>query len=602
MSNSQSSQRKLAAILSADVVGYSGLMQADEAATLTAVKRARLEIVEPAVALRGGRVFKAMGDGLLAEFVSVVAAVECALAIQSQMEAAATPSGPSTIRFRIGVNFGDVIVDDGDIYGDGVNTAARVQALAPVGGVAVSRAVREQLAGKLDCAFNDLGERRVKDHERAVHAFSICKGTEADDGPAVSPVGTEERKPSVAVLPFANLSPEPDQDYFADGMVEEIVTALSRYRSLFVIASGSSLSLKGKGLSPQEAAARLSVRYVLEGSVRRAGNRIRITAALIDVEKSRQIWTERFDDLLDDIFALQDRVALNVAARLVPAIEKNAHRGLGARPTTSLSSYELLLRAGPLLYAEGKDNIEAATQLVERAVSLDPDYARAVVMLASCYANRFIFEGSDARKRLREQILELTRRAVRLSPDDWAILASAAMAVFHTHRSKEDMGAAVTLADRALELNPGAAYSWNVSGWIRNAVGQPEVAIDHLQKALQLDPLSSGRHNVLEGIAIAKILLKQYSDAIPLLREATELSPMPETHLFLAQCYAGLGQLAEARVALNTFEGLIGAPADTLEWVRNNPAAMKAMNTIREAPELTTLNPMKSNPRNKEVG
>jgi adenylate cyclase len=276
-------------------------------------------------------------------------------------------------------------------------------------------------------------------------------------------------------------------------------------------------------------------------------------------------------------------VALSVAARLEPALVKDTSRQLSNRPTTSLSNYELLLRAFPLRAAEGPQDIAAAVQLLERALELDPDYAGTVASLADCYCIQFIFAVGSEKERLRERIRELVRRAVRLSPDDTTVLAIAAMAFLHIRQSAEDLGAAVTLIDRALELNPGSARAWSSSGWIRNAVGEPEVAMGHLQKALQLDPLSPGRHQILEGIAISNMVLGKYPEAISLLREATELSQMPELHLFLAVCYAFLGQLGEARSALNTFEGLLGRPADTLAWVRDNAHYMKALNSIREA-------------------
>jgi adenylate cyclase len=383
------------------------------------------------------------------------------------------------------------------------------------------------------------------------------------------------------VLPFANHSPDPDQDFFTDGMVEEIVTALSRFRSLFVIASGSSLSLKGKGLSPREAAARLAVRYVLDGSVRRAGNRVRVAVALIDTREGRQLWAERFDDSLDDIFALQDRVALSVAGRLEPAILKDTSRKLSVRPTTSLSSYELLLRATALRAAEGPEDIAAAVPLLERALELDPNHARAIAMLASCQSIQIIFTSGIERERLRKRIHELVRSAVRLAPDDGDVLATAAMGFFHTRQSAEDLGAAVSLIDRALELNPGSARIWGCSGWIRNVTDHPEVAVEHFQRALKLDPLSP-RHQIVEGLGIANMRLTKFPEAISQLREAAELSQMPELHLFLAICYSNLQQMPEACSALAKFEALIGAPADTLEWVKSNPFFTKALKTIRE--------------------
>jgi len=341
-----SQTRRLAAILAADVAGYSRLMGADEEGTLAALKAIRSEVADPKVKEHRGRIVKTTGDGLLIEFSSVVDAVRCAVELQQGMtERNAEVRETRSIEFRIGINLGDIILDDDDIYGDGVNVAARLEALAEPSGICVSRVVRDQVRDKLDLTFEDLGEQTLKNIARPVHVWRVRLGpTEAV---RFAPLPLPD-KPSIAVLPFQNLSGDPEQEYFADGMVEEIITALSRIRWLFVIARNSSSTYKGRAVDVRQVARELGVRYVLEGSVRKASNRVRITAQLIEAETGAHLWADRFDGSLEDVFEFQDQVATNVAGVIEPALQASEIRRVARKPTSDLTAYDLCLRAQPL--------------------------------------------------------------------------------------------------------------------------------------------------------------------------------------------------------------------------------------------------------------
>src|SRR5438309_2072948 len=367
-------ERRLAAILCADVVGYSRLMGRDEEKTLGVLKSHRRELIDPLIDQHRGRIFKTTGDGMLIEFASVVDAVRCAVVMQQGMEDRSTNlSERERIHFRVGINLGDVMVDEGDMFGDGVNVAARIEALAAPGEICVSASVREQVGEKLPIRFADLGEHGVKNIARPVRVYRVEKGAEppidpADDTTKV-PLPLPD-KPSVAVLPFANMSGDPEQEYFADGMVEEIITALSRIRWLFVIARNSTFTYKGRPVDVKEVGRELGVRYVLEGSVRKAGTQIRITGQLIDALTGTHLWADRFDGSLEDVFELQDRVALSVAGVIEPILQVAEMRRSAARPTTDLSAYDLYLRALTAFFPIIKERTLEALGLVEQAIAI----------------------------------------------------------------------------------------------------------------------------------------------------------------------------------------------------------------------------------------
>ena len=382
--------RRLTAILAADVAGYSRLMGADEEGTHESLKAHLGELVNPKIAEHRGRVVKNTGDGFLAEFASVVEAVRCAVEVQRAManRNAATPP-EKRIEFRVGINLGDVIVEAHDIFGDGVNVAARLEGLAEPGGICVSRVARDQVRDRLDYTFEDLGEQQVKNIARPVRVYRVrdvgAARSPSAPGPPLLPLPD---KPSIAVLPFANMSGDPEQEYFADGMVEEITTALSHIRWLFVIARNSSFTYKGQAVDVKQVGRELGVRYVLEGSVRKAGGRVRITAQLIDALTGTHLWADRFDGSLEDIFELQDKVAVNVGGVIEPTLQAAEMRRSAARPPTDLTAYDLYLRALAIFFPITKERIFAALALLERAIAIDRHYAPALSWAAICHMRR----------------------------------------------------------------------------------------------------------------------------------------------------------------------------------------------------------------------
>jgi TolB-like protein/class 3 adenylate cyclase len=382
---SQRVERRLAAILAADVAGYSRLVGADEEGTLAALKVLRRELIDLSIAEHRGRIVKTTGDGILAEFASVIDALRCAIIVQNAIaQRNADALSEHLIEFRIGVHQGDIVVEDGDILGDGVNVAARLESLAEPGGICVSARVQEDTAGKLDLLFEDLGEQTLKNIARPVRVYRVIArspGPRVAGTTAIQPANPLPDKPSIAVLPFANMSGDPEQEYFADGMVEEIITALSRIRWLFVIARNSTLAYKEQTADVKQVGHDLGVRYVLEGSVRKAGNRVRIAAQLIEAETGAHLWAERFDGSLEDVFELQDKVALSVAGAIEPALEFTEIRRAGARPTKDLTAYDLYLRALPLFWSLSRDGVSQAGDLLEQAIARDPGYGPACLWL-----------------------------------------------------------------------------------------------------------------------------------------------------------------------------------------------------------------------------
>jgi TolB-like protein/class 3 adenylate cyclase len=541
-------ERRLAAILAADVAGYSRLMGADEEGTLAALKAIRRELSDPKIAEHHGRIVKTTGDGLLVEFASVVDAVRCAVEVQRAMAKrnAAVPA-ETRIEFRIGINLGDIISDDNDIYGDGVNVAARLEALAESGGICVSRVVRDQVRDKLDVAFDDLGEQQVKNIARPVRVFAVRLGGEAAETPvAEKPPLPLPDKPSIAVLPFQNMSGDPEQEYFVDGMVEEIITALSRIRWLFVIARNSTFTYKGQAIDVKQVGRELGVRYVLEGSVRKAGGRVRITAQLIDAETGAHLWADRFDGSLEDVFELQDKVASSVAGIIEPTLQAAETARSAGRPTADLTAYDLYLRARAMFMSSAA-LIPEALQLLEQAIERDPSYGTALAWAGLCCNRLLIDGGSKDRGADRLKGADYARRALQVASNDPGVLAvSAAVLAFFG----EDLGTMIALVDRALALNPSFARGWFFSGQIRRWAGELDAAIAHGETALRLNP--RGEIDApLFLIGAALFASHRFEEAIPKLLlsiQGNENSPAPYRHL--AACYAHLGRLGEARATL----------------------------------------------------
>jgi TolB-like protein len=551
-----SQTRRLAAILAADVAGYSRLIGADEGGTLERLKALRRELFDPKIAEHRGRLVKTTGDGLLIEFSSVVDALRCAVDVQREMTGRNAGVPPDNrIEFRIGINVGDIVVEDGDIFGDGVNVAARLEALAEPGGICVAARVQEDAAGKLDLVFEDMGDQQLKNIARPVRAYRAV--TEAR--PAMPRHGAGPPlpdKPSIAVLPFQNMSGDPEQEYFADGMVEEIITALSRIRWLFVIARNSTFTYKSQAIDVKRVGRELGVRYVLEGSVRRGGGRVRITAQLIETETGAHLWADRFDGSLEDVFDLQDQVATAVAGVIEPTLQLAEVQRASRRPTNDLAAYDLYLRAYATMLSPAR-NIPEVLRLLDAAIARDPDFGPALAWAGICHIWIDAVDaigGCDDPEGNRRRGFERGRRALLVARDDPAILANAAFALAHLG---EDIGAMIALVDRALSLNPGFARGWHASGGIRLIAGQPDMAIEHVERSLHLSPRARVGWG-LQLIGIAHFAAARFEKAIPQLLLGIQEDPnFATSYRYLAASYAHLGRLAEARETVGRLRAII---------------------------------------------
>jgi adenylate cyclase len=539
-------QRRLAAIVAADVVGYSRLMGRDESGTLTTLKALRQEVVDPPIAAHGGRIVKTTGDGLLLEFPSVVDAVRCVMEVQTAMaeRGAAVPEG-RRLSFRIGINIGDIIIDGEDIFGDGVNVAARLQEIAEPGGMAISSRVHEDVRDRLDLVFGDAGALALKNISRPVHVWRWSPGATV---PTTGPPLALPDKPSIAVLPFQNMSGDPEQDYFADGMVEEITTALSHIRWLFVIARNSSFTYKGGATDIKQVGRELGVRYVLEGSVRKGGDRLRITAQLIDATNGSHLWADRFDGTLEHVFELQDTVATSVAGVIEPALQGAEMQRSARRPTADLTAYDLYLRAAAALMHWDKPGLLRALDLLGQALERDPLYGSALSSVATCYMQSHLNGWSEDQEQDRSQGLDYARRALRAAVDDPRVLGDVAYVLGYFER---DINPAIDFIDRSLELNPSSAIGWTRSGWLRLWNGQHELAIKHFETSSRLNPRR--RHPALFGIAASHFFARRLEEAAAMFLLSVEQSPnWAPGHRFLASCYAHMGRLDEAHDIINT--------------------------------------------------
>jgi len=531
-------QRKLAAILAADVVGYSRLMSEDEGGTLTALRARRKQVLEPLVASRHGRIFKLMGDGVFIEFSSAVNAVECAVELQKGMaERNASDPGNRPLHLRVGINLGDVVVEDGDLYGDGVNLATRLQEMADPGGICVSAKVHAEVVRKLNLLFEDMGERAVKNVAEPVHVYRIGNGVQAArDQPAVLSLPS---KPSIVVLPFVNMSGAADQEFFADGMTEDILTELSRFRDLFVISRNSSFKYKGKAVNVQQVARELGVQYVLEGSVRKAGNRVRITAQLIDAETDRHVWAERYDRELEDVFAIQDQVTSAIVATLPGRVEAASRDRAAKKPTASMAAYECVLTGKTLHHRSTKtDNIEAQRMLA-RAVELDAKYAHAHAWRGCVLGQAWTYGWCTDRDAIWDEVVAELQIALALDDNDSDVhRILAAVNVAH-----DDLDRAVHHQDRALSLNPNDDLIVVQQGEILTWIGQPEEGIDWIRKAMRLNPYHPERF--WHHLGRAYFVARRYREAI----EAFQRISVPDqtVYAFLAACNAQATNESAAR-------------------------------------------------------
>jgi adenylate cyclase len=514
--SSEPVERRLTAILAADVAGYSRLIGADEEGTLAQLKAFRKTLVDPTIAKHRGRIVKTTGDGMLVEFASAVDAARCAVELQRGMadENTEIPQA-KRIEFRIGIHLGDIIIDDNDIFGDGVNIAARLESIAVPGGISISRAVHDQVRDRINVCFDDKGEIALKNIARPVQVFAVsgAKESKTTVSPESKPALALPDKPSIAVLPFANMSGDPEQEYFADGIVEDIITALSRFKALFVIARNSSFTYKGRAVDVKQIGRELGVRYVLEGSVRKAANRVRITGQLVDTATGAHLWAERFDGGLSDIFDLQDRVTESVVGAIAPVVEKAEIERAKRKPTESLDAYALYLR-GVARFYQGVTSRQAndeALRLFNSAIELDPDFASAYGRAALCYVwaktNGWI---SGTPNEIAE-VTRLAQRAVELGKDDAIALAASGYALVFVVR---DLAVGAALIDRSLVLNSNSAEAWNFGGWVKNFLGEPEPALERFAHAMRLSPLDPRLTAMRSGTAIAHFLPGRYDEAV----------------------------------------------------------------------------------------
>ena len=512
--------RKLAAVLAADVVGFSRLTGADEDRTLARLRALRSDLIDPTIAVYKGRVVKRTGDGAIVEFRSVVEAVRCGIEIQSSMiERNAGLPPERRIEFRIGIHLGDVVEEsDGDLMGDGVNIAARLEGVAQPGAICLSEDAYRQVKSRLDLAISDLGQTELKNIAEPMHIYSLQFGGAVTAKPAAlkgtatppAPGLTLPDKPSIAVLPFQNMSGDPDQEYFADGTVEDIITALSRFRQLFVIARNSSFVYKGRAVDVKQVSRELGVRYVLEGSVRKAANRIRITAQLIDAPTAVHLWAERFDGGLEDIFDLQDRITERVVGEIAPKLEQAEIERAKRKPTDSLDAYDYYLRGRENLNRGTRDATDEALSQFYQAIQIDPDFAAAYAMAAWCHFWRKVNGWMTDRSQETAQGARLARRAVELGDDDAVALTRSGHALGHL---AGDLDGGIAVVDRALMLNPNLASAWFLGGFLRVWNGEPGTATEYFERAMRFSPLDPEMYRMQAGMAMTHLLEGRFDSA-----------------------------------------------------------------------------------------
>jgi TolB-like protein/class 3 adenylate cyclase/Tfp pilus assembly protein PilF len=542
-------ERRLAAIVCADVVGYSRLMGADEEKTLAMLKSHRRELIDPLIGQHRGRIFKTTGDGMLIEFASVVDAVRCAVVVQRGMEDRnANLPESERIRFRIGINLGDVMIDEGDVFGDGVNVAARIEALAAPGEICVSAAVREQIGEKLPIGFADFGEHGVKNIARPVRVYRVENAAEAVMGPAddrtTSPLPLPDR-PSIAVLPFANMSGDPEQDYFVDGMVEDIITGLSRIKWLFVIARNSSFAYKGRSPDIRLVGRELGVRYVLEGSVRKAAGRVRITGQLIEAESGRHLWAERYDRALDDVFALQDDMTMSVVGALEPSLRRAEIERVRRKRPEHLDAYDLVLRATPFVETAMPDGATQALPLLERALAFEPDYALAHSHAAVCH--EILFFRAGGRGENRQAAICHARAALLYGRDDATALAEAGFVIAMVDH---DRAAAREAFEAAIALSPSSAFTYLMGSVVLGWAGEGKRAIEWGEQGLRLSPFDPWSFNAWFGVFAGNFRQARYEEAAHAARKAVHCnSGFTILHMCLASALVKLGRIDEAMSA-----------------------------------------------------
>jgi adenylate cyclase len=540
-------ERRLVAIFAADVEGYSRLMGVDEVGTLRDLTQRRA-ILDGLIASRRGRIANTAGDSVLAEFGSAVDAVQCAVEAQAALSEANTGLSPGRrINFRIGIHVGDIMVKGGDLFGDSVNIAARLQTLASAGGVCLSGVAYDQVRKILPFAFTDLGAQQVKNIDEPVRAFALV----AERAAVVTaftnasvPLALPD-KPSIAVLPFQNMSGDPEQEYFADGMVEEIITALSRNKQLFVIARNSSFTFKGRAVEIKQVARDLGVRYVLEGSVRKSGNRIRITGQLIDAASGAHLWADRYDGALEDVFELQDQVAASVVGAIAPSVSQAEMERAKRKPTSSLDAYDYFQRAQAAMFQYTKDGTDQAVGLYEQAIALDPQFALAYAALTAAITQRIGWGWSTDPAEDASRAIAYAKSALRLGRQDPLVLARSALALL---TSSDEVELADSLLDEAIRLDPNVVLGWVYGGCTKAFLGDHQTAIDYFQRALRLSPLDPRIFLGQTGLAYAYFFLGNYEEGLKCAADALRHHPSYPPALRIAMaCNARSGNIEAAQ-------------------------------------------------------
>lgn len=539
-------------MLAADVAGYSRLMGRDEERTLAQLKALRKTLIDPAIAAHRGRIVKTSGDGMLVEFASAVDAIRCAVELQQAMAKENAEIPPELrIELRIGIHVGDIIIDDDDIFGDGVNIAARLEGIATPGGICISDDAQRQIRGKLDVVFDDMGLQELKNIAEPMRSWRVRFG---DEGGAIQSTSSPSRvrhlalpdKPSIVVLPFDNMSAEPGQDFLADGIVEAITSALSRIRSFFVIARTSAFTYKGRTRDAREIGRELGVAYLLEGSVQKIGNRLRIIVQLIETEAAAHVWSSRFDGTMDEFFDLEDRITEQVAGALQPSVRiAEIERSRRKRPQ-DLGSYDYTMRAMPHVWALEKEESAKAIELLEAALAIDPKYPLALSLAGWCHAQRSVYNWADDIAESQRKAQSLAEQAAQMSGDDPIILA--VLGAVHTFLRNH--GTARVLLERAVTLDPNAAWAWSRLGWVECYADQPNKGIENFERALRLSPIDPINFNNYVGIGSSHEILQEYDEAVALYRRALQERPNARwIYRNLAACLSGAGRMEEARQA-----------------------------------------------------
>ena len=544
-------ERRLAAILAADVAGYSRLMGAGEERTLAQLKAVRKILIDPKIAEHRGRIVKTTGDGLLVEFGSAVDGLRCAIAVQRGMaEQNAEVPQDQRIEFRIGIHVGDVIIDDNDIFGDGVNIAARLEGIAEPGGVCISDDAQRQIRGKVDIAFDDMGLQQLKNIAEPMRAWRMQIGASALALPkggaaAASQALALPDKPSIAVLPFQNMSGDPEQEYFADGMVEDIITSLSRFKSLFVIARNSSFTYKGKAVDIKQVGRELGVRYVLEGSVRKAGNRVRITGQLIEATTGRHLWADRFDGGLEDVFGLQDQITTSVVGLIAPTLEQAEIERARQKPTDRLDSYDFYLRGMAL--ANKRGSLPEAREFFRKAFERDPEYGAAYAMAAWTLLMQQSISGVPLTAEMRTDAIRLAHLSSRVGSDDaFALARSGHVLTYIGHEYDRGM----SMVEQAITLNPNLAVAWFSRGWVSLMCEEGERAVESFDRMIRLSPLDPLRIGAWNGSSFALFQLGRYEEGCASAMKSIQFAPNVHTLGAFIVNAVGAGRIVEARKAV----------------------------------------------------